>query len=96
MKRKETFAAMHHTRWTDDEEPKATVIRSWDGFTWFQVCETDPESATEIAEALYCMSELRALREAGDALAYALATFVGNGTEEFGDLLVAWEEARRG
>lgn len=41
-----------HSRWLETEEPRATVMRSNNGWVWHEVCDSDPETAQEIAEAL--------------------------------------------
>ena len=46
------YAVVAHYRWLDAEQPRATVIRSRDGWLWHDMCTTDPDSADEIAEAL--------------------------------------------
>jgi len=48
----EQYGVLIHGRWLETEKPQATVIRSDDGWTWQEMCTTDPETATEIAEAL--------------------------------------------
>ena len=48
----EQYGVVVHGRWSDDEKPQATVIRSIDGWVWCDMCTTDPETADEIAEAL--------------------------------------------
>lgn len=63
------FAVLIHGRWLDDEPPRATVIRSRDGWTWHDMCTTDPDSAEEIAEALTVVEELRAERVAAETAA---------------------------
>jgi hypothetical protein len=63
------YAVVAHYRWRDDEQPRATVIRSRDGWTWHDMCTTDPDSAEEIAEALTVVEELRAERVAAEAAA---------------------------
>lgn len=65
------YAVVRHGRWLDDEQPRATVIRSRDEWTWHDVCTTDPDSADEIAEALTVVEELRAERVAAAAAALA-------------------------
>jgi hypothetical protein len=52
---KERFAIVQHDRWLETEPPRASVIRSTDGWIWYEVCVTDPDSAYEIAEALTAM-----------------------------------------
>lgn len=95
----EHFAVVNHVRWSDDDVPRATVIRSTDGWRWHDMGVTDPDSASEIAEALECLSELRALREAGDDIVNAVALLSCAGQPEDMDLLLrsvqAWNEARR-
>ena len=49
----EQYGVLVHGLWLDTDQPQATVIRSDDGWTWQEVCTTDPETATEIAEALH-------------------------------------------
>jgi len=49
----EQFGVLVHGRWLETEPPQATVIRSDDGWTWHEMSTTDPETATEIAEALH-------------------------------------------
>ena len=61
----EQYGVLIHGRWLETEKPRATVIRSDDGWTWHEVCMTDPETATEIAEALHHV----ALRRSDEALA---------------------------
>jgi len=63
------YAVVSHGRWLDDDEPRATVIRSRDGWTWHDMCTTDPDSADEIAEALTVVEELRAERVAAEVAA---------------------------
>ena len=65
------YAVVVHGRWLDDEQPRATVIRSRDGWVWHDMCTTDPESADEIAEALTVVEELRAERVAAETAALA-------------------------
>ena len=65
----EQYGVLVHGRWLETEKPQATVIRSDDGWTWQEVCATDPETATEIAEALHQV----ALRRSDEALADQLA-----------------------
>ena len=65
------YAVVAHYRWLDDEQPRATVIRSRDGWVWHDMCTTDPESADEIAEALTVVEELRAERVAAETAALA-------------------------
>jgi hypothetical protein len=60
------YAVVVHGRWSDDETPRATVIRSRDGWTWHDMCTTDPDSAEEIAEALTYVAEERAGRAAAE------------------------------
>jgi hypothetical protein len=60
------YAVVSHYRWSDDEPPRATVIRSRDGFWWHDMCTTDPDSADEIAEALTYVAEERAGRAAAE------------------------------
>ena len=48
----ERYGVVIHGRWSDSDEPLATVIRSNDGWTWYDLCTTDPDAAREIAEAL--------------------------------------------
>lgn len=71
------YAVVLHGRWLDTDEPLATVIRSRDGWTWHDVCTTDPDSADEIAEALTVVEELRAERVAAEAAALAEELFGG-------------------
>jgi hypothetical protein len=59
----EQFSVLRHTRWLETDEPRATVIRSRDGWTWHEMCTTDPDAADEIAEALTYVEEDRAGRE---------------------------------
>jgi hypothetical protein len=56
------YAVVVHGRWADAEPPRATVIRSRDGWLWQDMCTTDPDSAEEIAEALTYVAEDRAVR----------------------------------
>jgi hypothetical protein len=63
------YAVVVHGRWHDDEQPRATVIRSRDGWVWHEMCTTDPDSADEIAEALTVVEELRAERVAAETAA---------------------------
>ena len=65
------YAVVAHYRWLDDEQPRATVIRSRDGWLWHDMCTTDPESAEEIAEALTVVEELRVERVAAETAALA-------------------------
>jgi len=70
-------AAQHgvllHPRWTDAEEPRATVIRSTDGgYTWHPIADACPDYADEVAEALQWCADLRA-KEAGAELARIVA-----------------------
>ena len=60
------YAVVVHGRWSDDEPPRATVIRSRDGWLWHDMCTTDPDSAEEIAEALSYVAEDRAGRAAAE------------------------------
>ena len=62
----ERYAVVVHGRWSDDEPPRATVIRSSDGFMWHDMCTTDHDSAEEIAEALTYVAEDRAERAAAE------------------------------
>jgi hypothetical protein len=62
----EQFAVLQHTRWLETDEPRATVIRSRDGFMWHEMCTTDPDTAEEIAEALTYVEEDRAERRKQD------------------------------
>ena len=48
----EQFAVVIHSRWLETDEPKATVIRSVNGWIWHDMCVTDPDTAQEIAEAM--------------------------------------------
>jgi hypothetical protein len=61
------YAVVVHGRWSDTEPPRATVIRSRDGWTWHDLCTTDPDSADEIAEALTYVAEDRAVRRLAEA-----------------------------
>ena len=65
------YAVVIHGRWLDTEPPRATVIRSRDGWVWHDMCVTDTDSAHEIAEALTVVEELRAERVAAEAAALA-------------------------
>jgi hypothetical protein len=67
------YAVVVHGRWSDDEPPRATVIRSRDGWTWHDMCTTDPDSAEEIAEALHYVAEDRAERAAAERVADEIA-----------------------
>ena len=49
----ERYGVLVHGWRLETEKPQATVIRSDDGWTWQEMCTTDPETATEIAEALH-------------------------------------------
>jgi len=60
------YAVVVHGRWLDTEPPRATVIRSRDGWLWHDMCTTDPDSAEEIAEALTYVAEDRAERAAAE------------------------------
>ena len=60
------YAVVAHYRWLDDEPPRATVIRSRDGWVWHDMCTTDPDSAEQIAEALSYVAEDRAGRAAAE------------------------------
>ena len=60
------YAVVVHGRWLETEPPRATVIRSRDGWTWHDMCTTDPETADEIAEALHYVAEDRAERAAAE------------------------------
>lgn len=55
----EQYAVVMYGRWLETEEPRATVIRSTDGWIWHDVCTTSPDTAQEIAEALDLMKEAR-------------------------------------
>jgi hypothetical protein len=55
----EQFAVVIHSRWLETEEPKATVIRSTNGWIWHDVCVTDPGTAQDIADALMVRQEAR-------------------------------------
>ena len=68
----EQYGVVVHGRWLDTDQPQATVIRSDDGWTWQEVCTTDPETATEIAEALHQVA-LRRSDAYDEALADQLA-----------------------
>ena len=68
----EQFGVLIHGRWLETEKPQATVIRSDDGWTWQEVCTTDPETATEVAEALH-QAALRRNDTYDEALADQLA-----------------------
>jgi hypothetical protein len=75
------YAVVVHGRWSDDEPPRATVIRSRDGWVWHDMCTTDPDSADEIAEALTYVAEERAerrLAEVAAAVAQHKADTAGN------------------
>ena len=63
------YAVVVHGRWSDDEPPRATVIRSRDGWLWHDMCTTDHDSADEIAEALTYVADDRAGRAAAEAAA---------------------------
>lgn len=60
------YAVVVHGRWSDDEPPRATVIRSRDGWVWHDLCTTDPDTAQEIAEALEKVEQMRAERVQAD------------------------------
>lgn len=66
------YAFVVHSRWSDDEKPTATVIRSSDGWRWHDLCVTDPDQAEEICEALEISGGLKDILEAG----YALEGFI--------------------
>ena len=55
----ETFAVVVHSRWLETDEPRATVIRSTNGWIWHDVCVTDHGTAQEIAEALTACERAR-------------------------------------
>ena len=55
----EQFAVVRHSRWLETDEPKATVIRSDNGWIWFEVCVTDPDTAQMLADALTACEEAR-------------------------------------
>ena len=67
----EQYGVLVHGRWLETEKPQATVIRSDNGWTWQEMCTTDPETATEIAEALHQVA-LRRIDTYGEALAAAM------------------------
>jgi hypothetical protein len=58
----EQYGVVVHGRWLETEKPQATVIRSRDGWTWHDMCTTDPDTATEIAEALHQAEQRRVTR----------------------------------
>jgi hypothetical protein len=64
----EQYGVVVHGVQLDTDQPQATVIRSDDGWTWQEVCTTDPETATEIAEALHQVA-LRRSDTYGEAIA---------------------------
>jgi hypothetical protein len=53
------YAVVAHYRWSDDEPPRATVIRSRNGWIWHDLCTTDPDSAEEIAQALQTVEDMK-------------------------------------
>jgi hypothetical protein len=59
-----TYAVLEHSRWTEDEEPRATVIVTHDGWTWTEVCTVWPDYADDIAGALQTVADMRAERAA--------------------------------
>ena len=62
----EQFAVVIHSRWLETDEPRATVIRSSNGWIWRDVCVTDPDTAQEIADALIRCGEAEAITVIGD------------------------------
>ncbi len=54
---KRTYAVLRHDRWSDEEEPRATVITSTDDYYWGEVCTCSPDWAEDIADALQRMED---------------------------------------
>lgn len=94
------YAVVMHSRWSEEEEPKATVIRSSDSWVWDDVCTCSPDYALEVAEALDVAQSLTGVREAGDALEdfirYRMShdNWTTADRDEAAAILGAWEKAR--
>jgi hypothetical protein len=83
---KETYAALIHSRWLESEIPRATIIRSTDGFIWHDVCVCNPDYAEEIVAALNTSRQLRDFIAIGDELVDAIRS---NDLQE--SHITAWE-----
>ena len=47
------YATLRHSRWAETEEPRSTVIVTYDnGETWHDICTCNHEYADDIADAL--------------------------------------------
>ena len=98
------YGVVRHSRWSEEEEPKATVIRSsdYDDWTWHDVCVCSPDYAEEIAEALQNAHEIVDLRFAGEALESFIRQRMSHDNWTTADrnkaeaVLDAWEKALYG
>ena len=88
----ERYAVVHHGRWLETEEPRATVIRTWDGQNWHDVCTTDPETAQEIAEALDGLGEFARVHR---VLALAVTRLAGRSDRPWQEVLDDLEREER-
>ena len=57
-----TYAVLEHPRWSDDEEPQATVMYTNSEWRWHAMCTCWTEDAYEIAEALQLVADQREAR----------------------------------